>query len=232
MAADCKSVYLLAGGGPRGPRREPDPLAVEALRQAGIPNPSVAYVGAASGDNAGFCAMISRLLRKAGAGEVRLAPLCGTQFGAERARNVIDSCDTVFLSGGDVVAGMDVLAETGMIDFLRDQYHQGKFFFGLSAGSIMLSKSWVRWRDPEDESSAELFPCLGIAPVYCDTHDEEDGWEELLALTRLLPGGTTSYGIASGTALISNPDGSVRCLGGEVQRFARAGDHVVRLQPL
>jgi cyanophycinase-like exopeptidase len=229
MAAECKPVYLLAGGGLRNPRRDPDPLAKEALDQAGIKDPSVAYVGAASGDNAGFCGMISRLLMKAGAKEVRLAPLCGSSADPQKARRVIESCHTVFLSGGDVEAGMDILAETGMIDFLRDQYRQGKFFFGLSAGSIMLARSWIRWRDPEDESSAELFPCLGIAPVYCDTHDEEDGWEELQALTGLVPVGTSTYGIASGTALIANPDGSVRALGGEVHRFARTRDDIVRL---
>jgi len=46
----------------------------------------------------------------------------------------------------------------------------------------MLSKEWIRWRDPDDDATAEFFPCLGIAPLICDTHGEQDGWEELQAL--------------------------------------------------
>jgi peptidase E len=52
-----------------------------------------------------------------------------------------------------------------MIDFLRNQYRKGKPFFGISAGSIMLAKNWVRWSDPQVDSSAELFPCLGISDL-------------------------------------------------------------------
>ncbi len=66
-----------------------------------------------------------------------------------------------------------------LTSYLRELAEQGKPFIGLSAGSIMLARSWVRWPDSDEEGSAEVFPCLGVAPVYCDTHDEEAGWEEL-----------------------------------------------------
>ena len=46
----------------------------------------------------------------------------------------------------------------------------------------MLARRWVRWTDPHNDDSAELFPCLGFAPVFCDTHGEGDGWGELRAL--------------------------------------------------
>jgi peptidase E len=231
MTADCKPVYLLAGGRHSDVRRGPDPLIQEALQQAGTINPSVAYIGAASNDNAGFRAMIAKLLREAGAKEVRLAPLCG---GADpqKAIRVIESCQIVFISGGDVEAGMNILTEAGIIDFLRDQYQKGKPFFGVSAGSIMLARSWVRWRDPDDQSSSELFPCLGIADVYCDTHDEEDGWEELRILAGLIPAGTAVFGIPSGAALAANPDGSVHAIGSEVHRFMRTGDIVRPIQSI
>ena len=232
MTADPKPVYLLAGGGPPKPRHRPDPLAEEALQQAGVSNPSVAYIGTASGDNAGFCMMISRLLRKAGAGEVRLAPLCGRRADPQEAMRVIESCDIVFVSGGDVEAGMDALAKRGMIGFLRSQYSGGKPFFGVSAGSIMLAKNWVRWKDPDGHSSAELFTCLGIAQVYCDTHDEEDDWEELKALTGLIPPDSISYGIPSGMGLATNPDGSVRALGGAVPRFKNVDGRVKKIRPI
>ena len=77
----------------------------------------------------------------------------------------------------------------------------------------MLAKSWVRWKDPDDPSSAEIFSCLGIARIYCDTHGEEEGWEELRMLARLIRAGTMAYGIPSGTALVANPDVSVEISG-------------------
>jgi peptidase E len=232
MAADRKPVYLLAGGRSSARRSGPDPLIREALQQAGTISPSVAYIGAASSDNAGFREMITESFRRAGAGKVRLAPLCGRGADSRKAMDVIESCDVVFVSGGDVEAGMKVLTRRHMVEFLRDQYQKGKPFFGSSAGSIMLAKSWVRWRDPDDDSSAELFPCLGIAQVYCDTHGEDTGWEELRALARLIPAGIISYGIASGAALVANPDGAVHALCGDVHCFTREVDVVNEIEPL
>ena len=81
---------------------------------------------------------------------------------------------------------MRVLREKEMIGVLRRLHREGKPFFGTSAGSIMLASQWIRWADPNDEASAELFDCLGLAPVFCDTHGEDDGWEELQALLRSL----------------------------------------------
>jgi peptidase E len=232
MADNGSPVYLIAGGRSAVARHGPDPMIQEALALAAIGRPSVAYVGAASGDNAAFRAMIARLLRKAGAGDVRLAALCSSRADPQKAMRVIESCHIVFFSGGDVEAGMRILEEKGMSGFLRDQYRKGKPFFGVSAGSIMLAKQWVRWRDPRVDSSAELFPCLGIAPVYCDTHDEGNGWEELQVLARLIPAGSVGYGIASGTALVAYPDGSVRVRGGAVHCFARRGEIVTQVQSL
>jgi peptidase E len=232
MANDPKPVYLIAGGpsSKRGPG--PDPLLQEALQLAATKSPDVAYIGAASGDNAMFRSMIERLLLEAGAGNVRPAPLCGSRADVQKAKSIIENCPIVFLSGGDVEVGMRVLGKQRLRDFLQTQYRQGKPFFGISAGSIMLAKGWVYWQDPDIESSAELFSCLGIARVYCDTHSEEDGWEELHALNRLIPDGSMSYGIPSGAALIAYPDTSVRALGREVHRFVRKDGMVKQIKSL
>ncbi len=96
----------------------------------------------------------------------------------------------------------------------------------------MLAKAWVRWVDPRFDASAELFPCLGLAQVYCDTHDEEDGWEELQVLARLAPEGSVCYGIPSGAALVSYPDASVQASGGEVHCFTRKDGKVLRIESL
>ena len=121
---------------------------------------------------------------------------------------------------------MDILKEKDMTGFLSGLYSQGKPFFGISAGSIMLAREWIRWRDPDDDATAEIFPCLGIAPVICDTHAEGDDWEELKALLALEKDGTEGYGIPSGTAIKVFPDGRVEALGGAVPRYLRRGDSV------
>ncbi len=232
MSAEGKPILLIGGGRGMERRKGPDPLVAAALGLAGVERPSVAYVGAASGDNAVFRAFLSRLFRKAGAGEVRLAPLCGKRADPEKARSVIGESDIVFMSGGDVDEGMRVLSEARITGFLRGLYAAGKPFFGISAGSIMLASKWVRWRDPQDDSSVELFPCLGLARVLCDTHGEADGWEELKTLQRLSPSGSICYGITSNAALLVSPDGVVNALGHDVHRFTRKGRNVVRLEDL
>lgn len=232
MPENARPIYLIAGGpGARRPRG-PDPLIQEVFRAAGVEKPSVAYLGAASGDNAAFLLFIGRILKKAGAGSVILAPLCGRRGSLERALHVLEEADIVFVSGGDVEAGMGVAEEKGIVPHLRRLYRAGKPFFGLSAGSIMLARQWVRWTNPHDESSAQLFPCLGFAPVLCDAHGEEDEWSELKALLALAPVGTTGYGIVSGSALVVKGRGEVSALGGEVHVFRRRKGGVARVEDL
>jgi cyanophycinase-like exopeptidase len=242
MADKQKPVYLIAGGRGMERRKGPDPLIQAALGLARASGervvrqserrPSVAYVGAASGDNPVFRVWVARLFQKAGAGAVTLAPLCGKRADPRKARAVLEEADIVFVSGGDVEEGMRVLEETEMIEPLQSLYRQGKPFFGISAGSIMLARHWVRWRDPKDDSTAELFPCLGIARVLCDTHGEGDGWEELKALVRLAPPRAIGHGIVSGSALVVRPGGGVSAVWGEIDRFARKGGEAVRVESL
>lgn len=232
MPENARPIYLIAGGPGARRTRGPDPLVQEVFRAAGLDTPSVAYLGAASGDNAAFLLFISRILKKAGAGPVKLVPLCGRRGSLERALPVLEQADIVFVSGGDVEAGMGVLEEKGVVPHLRRLYRAGKPFFGLSAGSIMLARQWVRWANPLDNSSAGLFPCLGFAPVLCDTHGEEDEWSELKALLALAPVGTTGYGIVSGSALAVKGRGEVAALGGAVHVFRRRKGGVARVEDL
>lgn len=164
------SLHLLAGGRGSARKRGADPLLAAAIATAGTTRPSVAYVGAASGDNAAFRVWIAKMLVRAGAGEVVPAALCGRRASPAKAADVLRSADLVFISGGDVEEGMRVLEETGMIPVLGEVKKRGTPFFGVSAGSIMLARTWVRWTDPDSDASAETFPCLGFAPVLCDTH--------------------------------------------------------------
>jgi len=222
-----KPVYLLAGGRPRR-RKTPDPLIQVVFRESGRVAPDIAYIGTASNDAAWFFNFIAKDLKGAGAGRVSHALIFPKNADLKKAKNILKSADIVFISGGDVEKGIQVLREKKMFDFLLQLYELGKLFFGLSAGSIMLAKEWVRWRDPDDDTTAEVFPCLGLAPIICDTHAEEDGWQELKALLVLEQDNVKGYGIPSGTAIKVFPDGKVEALGGAIHQYIRRGERVER----
>jgi peptidase E len=212
----CRDICLLAGN-PRARRQ--DPMIARAVGSVGVESPSIAYVGTASGDNRLFFAWIRRALRGAGAGQVTLAPLCGRKADPEKAKRVMEASDSVFVSGGDVEAGMEALQSAGVIPFMEGLFRSGKHFFGVSAGSIMLASEWVRWRDPDDDSTAGRFPCLGFAPVRCDTHAEEDNWEELKALLSLAGHGADGYGIPAGGMIRVSAEGAVEDVAGTAVRY-------------
>ena len=226
--SDLKPVYLLAGGRPRNARTF-NPLFREVFKESGKTNPTIAYVGAASGENKAFYLMMTAMLKGVGAGKIRHAVLSPANADVPKARDILESSDIIYISGGDVEQGMQVLHEKNLIGFLVGLYQQGKPFFGISAGSIMLAQEWIRWRDPDDDATAEIFPCLGIAPVICDTHGEEDGWEELQALIALEKDKTIGYGIVSGTAIKVYPDGKIEAIGGAIHQYAKIKGKVERV---
>jgi len=221
------SIYLLAGGR-SSLRKHGDPLLTWVLASYGLPHPSIAYVGAASGDSQPFFLMISRYMRGCGAGHVTLAPLAGKRVKLEKARAILESADMVFISGGDVEAGMEVLEERQILPFLRELFQKGKPFFGTSAGSIMLGLQWVRWKDPDDDATACILPCMGFAPIVCDTHGEAEEWEELRTLLRLSPEGTLGYGIPVGAGLCVHPDSKLEALNAPVHCYINSGGIVLR----
>jgi len=177
-----QTLHLVGGG----------PGAVLALRRRfkavlesiNRPKPLVAYVGVASDDNRGFFATVRGALG-VGRARVLLAKIASPSAKIREARTLLEDCDLVFMSGGDVEHGMNVLHERDMVGFLFELGRAGKPMFGISAGSLMLAREWVRFPD-DDEAGAEIFPCLGLAPLHVDAHSEEDGWSELRILVRLL----------------------------------------------
>jgi peptidase E len=176
-------------------------------------NPLVAYVGAASRDNVPFRKMISLAL-----GDARVEPvkLASARANVAAARALLDECDLVFVSGGDVDMGMQILGERDVIGDLQRLARAGKPFLAVSAGSIMLAKKWLRFID-DDDDKAEPFDCLGIADVIVDCHSEDDGWSELRVLMRLLPEGSVAYGIPSKGCL--RLDGELTSAGVPLPRF-------------
>ena len=157
-----------------------------ALAEVDRPRPVVAYVGAATDDNHGFFTMIHGAL--APGSSVRMEPvkIASPKARPADARAVLEACDLVFMSGGDVEHGMKVLHDRDLARTLVALAHAGKPFFGISAGSLMMAREWVRFPDENDDASAELFPCLGLAPLHVDAHSEDDDWSELRVVVRLL----------------------------------------------
>jgi peptidase E len=226
-----KPVFLMAGGR-SSLTKGPDPVIQAVFKETGKSSPVISYVGAASEDNWGFYLMISNWIKKAADCKLKRVLIAPKKADLDKARTILQSSDAIFMSGGDVEAGMQALEEKGLSGFFKDLYEQGKLFFGASAGSIMLAREWVRWRDPEDDSSAEIFPCLNVAPVICDTHAEGDGWEELKAALNLKENNSRGYGIPSGACLKVYPDGKMEAIGGPVCQYARLENQVVKLEDI
>jgi peptidase E len=229
--SNLKPVYLLAGGRPRGGQNL-NPVFRQVFAESGKTSPSVAYVGAASDDNRAFYLMMAAMLKGAGAGKVRFAALASAKADIKKAKDIFELSDIIYVSGGDVEQGMQTLAQKNMTDFLAGLYQQGKPFFGISAGSIMLAKEWIRWTNPDDDATAEIFPCLGMAQVICDTHGEQDGWEELQALLKLEKDGTIGYGIVSGSTLKVFPGGRIEALSGTIHQYAKRNGKVVKIEDI
>jgi peptidase E len=203
----------LVGGGPSAilQTRRHFKTAIAALHKK---KPLVAYVGAASKDNVAFRKMISMALVGARVEPVHLA---SARAKVSAARQLLDDCDLVFVSGGDVELGMRIVRERGVDDQLRALAKGGKPFLGVSAGSIMLAERWVRF-DGERDERGEPFDCLGIAQVMIDCHDEDGGWSELRALLAHLPDGAVGYGVPSKGCLRVS-DGKLAALGVPLPRF-------------
>lgn len=155
-----------------------------ALSGLGAERPLVAYVGTATDDNRGFFAMIRGGLAATTARMV-LVRIASARASMSDARKLLEECDMVFVSGGDVERGIQLLQDRDMAEPLRALARRGKPMFGISAGSLMLAREWVRFPG-DDDARAETFRCLGIAPIHVDAHSEDDGWSELRVLVRLL----------------------------------------------
>ncbi len=217
-------MFLIAGD-PRSRHAGNDPLLRTVFDHCGVSSPSIAYIGAASGDDRRFFTMVTGAFTSSGAGGVTLATTV-RQFERRSFEKTCAAADAVFFSGGDVDEGMDVVTRHRLAPFLSELYRGGKLLFGISAGSIMLARAWVRFRD-DDNSVGELFSCLGIADILCDVHDEEENWRELRALLKLSPDSSIGYGIRAGSAIVVDPHGTVEPMR-KIDTFAKQGNVVER----
>jgi peptidase E len=221
-------IHLLAGS-PGSHRNVYRSLIGEILQLPRKQKPVVVYVGAANDDDPRFSGFMEELCTSAAPCKFQLAPVVGRRAGGSPAREMIEAADVVLMGGGDVDLGMRRLLERDLTGSLAKKHAGGAPFFGISAGAILLCRQWIRWQDPDDDNSAELFDCLGLAPVVCDCHGEEDGWAELEALLRLAGNRSLGYGLRAGAALSVAADGAADSVCGEVDRFQVRDGKVVTL---
>jgi peptidase E len=201
-----RPVLLLAGGGSHDPKNLVHAFE-RVFQECPAPKPRIAYLGVASKDNLFFYKAVKSLLKQAGAAEVTLLHLAKSGADVNAAKRVLESADAIFISGGEVEDGMCLLMQHGLVAFLKDLYCKGKLFFGMSAGSIMMGSHWVRWENPKDDASAELFDCLGLVPAIFDTHAEDEDWKELKTALQLMGPGARGYGIPSDGMISADSQG-------------------------
>ncbi len=229
------SLYLTGGGpGSFASLKRHFRAALAASAAPATKERLVAYVGAASNDDASFFEMITGALKTRGV-RFQLAKTASPRASVSAARALLEESDLVFVSGGDVDHGMKVLRSRGLDTALRQLAHAGKPMFGLSAGSIMLAREWVRFPD-DDEARAEIFPCLGIAPVHVDAHAEEEDWHELRTLVRLLHArgdrAPVGLGLTKRGGVTIAAGAKVRAVGTPIPRVGVARGKVVDRAPL
>ncbi|HUQ50614.1 MAG TPA: Type 1 glutamine amidotransferase-like domain-containing protein [Gammaproteobacteria bacterium] len=182
------------------------------------------YIGAASGEDDSFGTALCALIATAGAKDVIWPKLAVRKRDAVAARKALERVDFVFVGGGDVEAGMDVLQRAKLVEDLRAAADRGVVFAGMSAGAIMLGERWVRWpRADAGDDEAETYECLGVAPCSLDTHGEGDEWGETRSFAavraRELGRKAKAYGVTSGGALIVTSGGKMQARGQPVPVF-------------
>jgi len=208
-----------------------------ALDAVGADEPLVAYVGVASNDNVGFQKMLTGALALTGA-RFRPVHIASARASIPVARQLLDDADLVFVSGGDVDHGMNVLKDRGILSHFRALCRQGKPMFGISAGSIMLAREWLRFPD-DDDSKAEIFDCIGAVPFCVDAHSEDDDWSELRTLVALMnkrgDEDPVGYGLTAKGGIAVVVDGgevAIEAMGTDIPRLVVRSGAVVHGEPL
>jgi peptidase E len=232
MVNQQQPIYLFAGGRGKKIFSSFSELG-KIVKRLGKKRPEIALVGVASlKDNLLIFLLMAGLIKSTCRCRVRRVTIAHAKADIAKAKETLQKADLIFISGGDAEEGMRILKEKNVDGFIYDLVKQGKPILGMSAGTIMISREWVRWQDPEDDTTAGLYSCMGLAPVICDTHAEGDDWVELKAALQLKPDGAVGYGIPSGAYLKAYPDGWVEAQAGDVARFCKNDGEIHRLSDL
>ena len=203
-------VYLISGGSGSDMEMLTRDFRT-ALSSYGEFHPRVACIGAANGDSDSVFGYFQRPVRSARA-MLSLVPTSAPDADAAFARQMLEEADAVFLTGGDVEAGMEALRRMDLVEHLRGLHRAGKPFLGIEEGAVMLGRHWARWDRAEDDATASLVDCLGLVPMTFAVHGEERDWRDLKCVLRLLGPGAEGFGLAAGGAYRARDTGTLRGL--------------------
>lgn len=211
------------------------PYLKEAMKRTGKNEPLVLYVGVASGDDPTFGTALGALMTAAGAGRVLWPKLATRRKQSNQMRQALAEVDLVFVGGGDVEAGIDLLRNAGLVDDFHAAADRGAVFAAMSAGSIMLGKRWIRWPNADaGDDEAETYECLGLVPFALDTHGEGDAWQEARSFAavraRELGKKARAYTIPSGGALVIDPRGRIEAHGVPAPVFEASPNRKAKLE--
>jgi cyanophycinase-like exopeptidase len=211
------------------------PYLADALRRTGKGKPLALYVGAASGEDRSFGTALSLILKTAGAHRVLWPKLAVKKPASGQARESLEQADLVFIGGGDVEMGVQVLRAADLVGDLHAAANRGVVFAGMSAGAIMLGERWIRWPHAgASDAEAQTYECLGLVPCSVDTHGEDDDWHEVrtfaVVRARELGKKARAYAVPSGGALVVSHAGEIRAEGQPVPVFAALPNRQAKIE--
>jgi peptidase E len=179
-----KRQIIAIGGG--GFSAVPQNLSLDAyiLRQSRRPDPSVCFIGTATGDSSVYLAKFYASYARLGCRPTHLPLFERTPD----VRSLLLRQDVIYVGGGNTKSMLAVWREWGMPEILREAWESGIVLCGISAGAICWFETGLT-----DSWAGELFPlpCLGFLAGGCCPHydGEADRRPSLLRLVgeRLMP---------------------------------------------
>lgn len=170
-----KRQIIAIGGGGVGSEPENRALEVYILAQARRRNPSVCFVGTATGDAPTYVAKFYAAFAKHGCRATHLPFFERTP----KLEETILAQDVIYVGGGNTKSMLGVWREWGLPKLLRRACDQGTVLAGVSAGAICwfemgVTDSWA--------GRLAALRCLGWLPGACCPH--YDGEAERRPATR------------------------------------------------
>ena len=132
------------------------------LAQARSRNPSVCFIGTATGDSAAYVAKFYAAFSK-----LRCQPSHFPLFERTPDPSVLPDYDVIYVGGGNTKSLLAAWRDWELPKFLRQAYDRGTVLAGVSAGAICwfqtgVTDSWA--------GSLKPLPCLGWLPNACCPH--------------------------------------------------------------
>ena len=194
MSEKPRQIIALGGG---GFSMEPENLALDeyVLKQAGVPQPAVAFIPTASGDAEPYIVGFYRAFSVLPCRPSYLPLFSRTPD----LREYLLAQDVIYVGGGNTKSLLGVWREWGLPEVLREAWESGVVLAGVSAGAACWFDSFLSdaWAD-----QLSVIRGLGLLSGSCCPHFEFES-ERHVALHQRLLGGEIGggYAIANSAAL-------------------------------